>query len=230
MNARETLLELAVEAQSGRDVRERTVRAGCLIQASELLRFLQIAVADYDEASRRLTDHAQRSESMAQRRAPGPRLLEPDEIASAAVGEALDAVLYLRIETFYVFAKVLLDKLAQAVQGFFGHARGASLSRHSKLRANLGVYASLKNLSPPVQILELAESLDPIVAFRDEYVVHVQSPRLFKMTTGDADGRHHIASGQAFPGEIGATSANLDELLSEVEVYVEAICAYLRQK
>lgn len=236
MNARATLLELAVDAQSGREVRERMVRAGGLIQAAELLRFLEITVADYDEASRRLTDHAQRRESMAQGRAPGPRLLEPDEIESAAVGEELDAVLHLRIETFYVFAKLLLDKLAQAIEHFIGRDPDISLGKHSKLRTNLTNYSCVKNLSSPVEILRLAASLERIVAFREKQVVHAESPRAFKGTTFDADGKGLVAPGRVFPShdekeskQLNTASEGLHELLAEIDAYVEAICAYLRR-
>ncbi len=233
MRARETLVALAIEEQVGLAGREGAARTGGLVQAARLLRFLELTVAEYDEASKRFMEHARRQMRIAQGREPGPRPLEPDEVEGMREGEDLAAVLHLRIETFYVFAKVLLDKLAQAIQAYFGQGRGSSLSKHSKLRANLREYASQKGLSSPAGLLDLAESLDRrVVAFRESHVVHDQSPRSFKATMFDGEGRTRIAAGRLYPSENemeGAESEILHDLMSEIGTYGEEICAYIRE-
>jgi hypothetical protein len=232
MSARDKVIDLAIEGQEGLDGREAAVRTGGLIQAAQLLKYLELTLAEYDEASERFMKHVRRQMAIAQQREPVPRDLETDEVQALHDGEHLAAVLHLRIETFYVFAKVLLDKLAQAIEGFFGEGRTASLSKHSKLRANLREYVNQKGLSSPDEILDLAESLDQrIVAYRDYYVVHDQSARSFKATMFDGEGRTRIAAGRLYPRESemeGVQSEVLHDLMEGIEEYIASVCDFVR--
>jgi len=97
-------------------------------------------------------------------------------------------VLHLRIETFYVFAKILLDNTGQAIEQFHGQGRAASLERHSKVKKNLEFYAEQKQLELPPDLLRLVAEVDEeIVRYRDRFVTHEGSPRTIHGTLWSPD-------------------------------------------
>lgn len=82
--------------------------------------------------------------------------------------------LHLEIESFFLFAKILLDHIASAFQFYFNQARDMSLRSHDKLVKNLSKFCAQKNLaSPPKSLLRLAEELKSTVCdFRDYAIAH----------------------------------------------------------
>jgi hypothetical protein len=227
------LVDLAIEEGAGSG-REAAARTGGLLRAERLLRYLEVTVADCEQASKQLVAHARHQMEIAEQR-PGPRDLDPDEIEALGDGETLAAVLHLRIETFYVFAKVLLDQLAHAIECYFGRARATpiKITKHSELVDKLTDYASTIGLSSPERLLDRANSLTKtVVAFREKPIIHDQSPRSSKATSFDAEGRTRISDGRIFPSEDEmkwTESELLHVLMTEIEGYVEEVCFYLRE-
>jgi len=67
--------------------------------------------------------------------------------------ELLDKSFYLQktivldIESFYVFAKILLDKLARFIEQYFGQAKGCSLRSHDRFVKSFAKYVERIGLS-----------------------------------------------------------------------------------
>jgi hypothetical protein len=53
----------------------------------------------------------------------------------------LSILLHVEIESFYLFAKILLDKVAHSIEFYFGSVRKRPLDSHDDLYKNLTVYA-----------------------------------------------------------------------------------------
>lgn len=84
--------------------------------------------------------------------------------------------LRLDIRSFYMFAKIYLDKIARFVEFYFGHARGLSLDSHHKLTKHLANYCSHKGLRLPRDMPVIANDLkDRISDYRDQQVSHDKS-------------------------------------------------------
>lgn len=87
--------------------------------------------------------------------------------------------LHLEIETFYMFAKILLDKIAIGFGHYFGDARGFSLISHDKLRKKIKRYAEIKKLTPPPpDLISLTDTLQKeVVGYRDKEINHERETR-----------------------------------------------------
>jgi hypothetical protein len=187
------------------DERTYFVRIGALTQVGSLLEFLAISVEDYALARDAfLADVEERRDEM-RRHGPGVRRLTDEEVARMDERRRRITVLHFRIETFYVFGKILLDKVAQAIEHYFGQARNTSLARHSRVRRNLEEFARQKGLlAPPARFLEMLDELDRrVVEYRDRYVTHEDSPRTMKATSfiPGEPGVAMISVGRIYPSE-----------------------------
>ncbi|MCE7980781.1 MAG: hypothetical protein DYG89_06280 [Caldilinea sp. CFX5] len=89
--------------------------------------------------------------------------------------------LTLLIESFYLFAKLTLDKIALFIQLYFGQAKGLSLISHTQLYKNFGRYIQLKDLKEGELFLDLAGFFDRIITqYRDKQIIHLQNLRVSK--------------------------------------------------
>lgn len=137
--------------------------------------------------------------------------------------EASD-LLHLEIESFYVFAKILLDKLALCVAFYFGQVRCCSLASHDKLVKNWAAYASTKGLRDWQNFDAQARALKERVSeFRDKSVEHEKSPRTTYGTVFDlTDGKPRLMQSRVMPKESDtqAESEAVCDLLPAVDAYI----------
>jgi len=149
-------------------------------------------------------------------------------------GLELQTLVHLEIESAYLLAKILLDRLAMHVEYVFGQARGRSLGSHHKLIDNLDAYARDRGLTgPPTALLEKARSLrEKISNYRDGEITHATNPRVTRGTTVSLEGRVAISGGMLYPTEHdqigGHDSLTPLELGALLDDYVEELVAYLR--
>ena len=78
-----------------------------------------------------------------------PRYLSPEERHAISRHSEVIALIHLDIETFYLFAKILLDRIATGIEVWFGAARSMSVSSHSKLTRNCERYARCIGIELP---------------------------------------------------------------------------------
>src|SRR5713226_7399573 len=101
----------------------------------------------------------------------------------------LSILVHLEIESFYLFAKILLDKIAHSIEFYFGPVRKRPLDSHDDLCKNLPVYAEQKELVLSPDFLKLATELKKDVSdYRDYEIAHEKSPRRIRGTIFYADG------------------------------------------
>ena len=119
--------------------------------------------------------------------------------------ERLTALVQLEIECYFVFSKILLDRLAQAIEIYFGRVRGVSIHTHHLLAENLEPYARNRKLRAYRALWRHARSLQvKISAFRDKFIVHESSPRTVK-SLSFTRGRVNMAVSRIYPKDSDVT-------------------------
>lgn len=147
------------------------------------------------------------------------------------VGE--DALrLYLRIETFYLFAKVLLDRLARLIPHYFGHADGVKLSKHSGLKHALPAFAEQKGLTLPARLTDKVDELQRRISdYRDKTIAHGHSPRTYRRTAIYLSSGEAMISTHRLYSEAETDAPRQSEtprtLLPLIEAYVDELVAFL---
>jgi hypothetical protein len=165
----------------------------------DLIRFLEVTAAEYYQANTAWFDSMERwnAEVMANIEAHGGGPAEETAETAKLEKEVVEAglILYLRIETFYLFAKILIDKLARLIPHYFGEARGVGIRAHSRLADHdaLPEFAEQKGLTAvPRSLATLIKEVGKRVSdYRDHLITHAKSPRTmrdiaFQMDTGEA--------------------------------------------
>ena len=100
-------------------------------------------------------------------------------------------LLQYRVETFYVFARVLLDDVAGLIDRVLAPNR-IMLGKHSGLAKHLPAVGAERGLVGHAEVHAQAQALSvSVVDFRDDHVVHrsAKNPRVTKQLNVDAGGR-----------------------------------------
>jgi len=204
---------MASERQRGAGVLADAVLT--LSQVAETLRKLEFILEDYEAA----------------RQGYMTALGDPGNIPDM---NEVPVLLALRVETFYLFARILLDQIARVVRGAFGSAgtKKVPLSGHTELRKNLACYAAQKGLKPvPDSLTSLIERVSSdIVDFRDDYVTHDAASRRIKATMFDrSTGSVSVVISTLMPreGETEVTAYTPPELMETIDTYVTAVIDYI---
>ena len=138
----------------------------------------------------------------------------------------LHTLVLLEIESFYIFAKIFLDKIALFIQNYFGPARGISLRSHDKLEKEYERFRLVKGLNYPQGFSQSIIFLKKNISdYRDKQISHMYSQKAFKGITWGVNKRMKITTGQLFP-----TSSNSKLLPSEdLALLLQAIDTYIQQ-
>jgi hypothetical protein len=133
----------------------------------------------------------------------------------------------LDIESFYLFAKILLDRLAGLVEFYFGPARRLSLASHDALTNNIEKYLSAKNLpalDPQLQA-QTKEMRRRISDFRDYCISHDKAPGVHRgMSFTLAHAQLHVPSDKTGAAQ---NTEPVDRLYEAVGDYFDSWIAYL---
>ena len=191
---------------------------------SQLIRyheFLAIVVGRYKRASDVFVASTRELQSTMKR---GTHEVSEEQQALHVECQNLTTSLHLEIESFYLFAKILLDKVARALEFYFGQARKLSLDSHDDLVKRLEKYASFKKLVLPDDFLKLARQLKADISdHRDYEIAHEKSPRTLHATAFDSEGVTKIASIKFSPTarDQQVETKPLDDLMMELGRYIE---------
>ena len=155
---------------------------------------------------------------------PGPYQTPEQRDRLNELDKATD-VLHLEIESFYLFAKILLDAVARALEKYFGQGRACSLDSHHDLIDNFETYSKQKDLVVPTDFVEKAETLRKNISnFRDHDIAHDKRLNRVTGTALTHDGRATIiATSTVVPPEDfkpQATSIHVGELISSLDKYI----------
>jgi hypothetical protein len=184
--------------------------------------FLHYIVERYQAVSRDYVENMKTINEMFQRGVSGDSFTK-EEAAILDQGTVLHDRLHLEIESFYLFAKIFLDKVAHFLEFYFGQDRGRSLDSHDQLVKNIASYSESKGLALPTEFLELAETLKRAISdHRDYQIAHEKSPRTMYGTLYDLDGKTRITQVRLNPTDRDqqVESTPLEELLAAAERYL----------
>lgn len=141
--------------------------------------------------------------------------------------------LHLEIEAFYLFAKILLDKISLSIQFYFGVARSLSLASHGKLTRNIDKYIKTKGLTINPELVEHIKKLkEDISDFRDYQIQHIpdyRQGRIIRGTGFDREGNARISLMALYPTERDKqyNSKLLPEMLSDIEEYIVQVIDFI---
>ena len=169
------------------EVQHSNVFAFSWSKITRRLAFLDIIERKYLEASEAFIANSEACQSLIK---PGDHLVGPELAALQEEGIGLSAELHLQIESYYLFAKIVLDDVARAIEYYFGTARGLPLNSHDDLAKNLDQYATAKALGVDAELTAaIADLKHRISDVRDYKISHEKSPRTMTGTMWDRDNR-----------------------------------------
>jgi hypothetical protein len=122
-------------------------------QISRYSAFLDVILKRYEDASRQLF---QNTKALQETLLPGQNPVSSSQMALHEEGVRLTILVHLEIESFYLFAKILLDKVARSLEFYFGQEREKSLDSHDDLVKNFESYAGAKSLTLPADFMAIA--------------------------------------------------------------------------
>jgi len=141
----------------------------------------------------------------------------------------------LEIESSYLFAKILLDKIAKTIEFYFGPERGLSLNSHSELNKSIEQYVIKKSIeiNPELKkvMLELEEDIS---GFRDKQIAHIckeRNPRIIRGISFADDKKANMVLSHLYPDHKDASkkSASPEELLLLIAKYIEMIMKLIEE-
>lgn len=157
--------------------------------------------------------------------------LDTEQLELFSSMSSLQKAIQMDIEAFYIFSKMLLDKLAAFIEYHFGSAQKASLASHDKLTKHLSEFARQKKLECRDGLLKLALSLkEDIIDFRDKQIVHGFHPRrmIGLVYTGSDDIRTSASNLYPRPDEVSVQSMPLSLLLRRLNKYTRYVCWFCK--
>lgn len=191
-----------------------------LAQVARYVRFLGLVHSRYTRISKIVSARFEKiSEQML-----ANRDMTAEEQADVLDGWKYDALVHLEIESFYLFANILLSKIAQCIEDYFGPARGLTLKSHSNLCKFIEAYAKDKELNLPESWIKSADDLKCAVTdYRDKNIAHFKNPRALHGTTFTKDGVTGMTTIMLYPKETDATSTsrNIDDLYKDISGYCD---------
>lgn len=201
-----------------------------LWQATRYYDFLQLIIKRYRIASRNYEAHARRMMATTL-----------DESSSATSGEVAGLIeagqarytrLHLEIESFYMFATILLNKIANLVEDYFGQARQCSLISHNELRKSYKKFANEKGITIPKELGGNLERLQTtVVDYRNKQVAHLRNPRVLKGTAFDKLGNSKIVLGYIYPRETDKLLSSpkvIDDVMQDIDFYIRQVITLIK--
>lgn len=204
--------------------------ATCFSQIERYHQFLEIILKRYSKASNDYINIWGNFYQISRKAKP----LKGDAKKLYEDGINLGTILHLEIESFYLFAKILLDKVSLAIEFYFGCARKASLHSHDKLAKNLSAFLKDKKLPDFSEKLmqHLKELKIDIIDYRDKQIIHEKSPKKMCATSFNITSKESaIIATKIYPDEndTQAASIPLDKIMNNIDQYLKEIIEYISE-
>lgn len=202
--------------------------AFCFAQIRRYYDFLRIILHYYEAASKAVVENTRLMQEFGK---SGVKGWTDEQRKELNRGYELSTELHLQIESFYIFAKILLDKIAQAVYFYFGNSKTSFQSHHTMID-NLQTYTTEREVSPPPKTLleKMSEIRVKVSNFRDEVIIHQYAPRAMKATMFDyTTGETWLVDHRIHPkeGERQRESLPPTQLIKDLDDYIEEVFSYL---
>jgi hypothetical protein len=160
----------------------------------------------------------------------GTALVSPELAALMSESYPLKSELDLEIESYYLFAKIVLDDVARGIEYYFGPQRGLALNSHDDLAKRLEAYATAKGLTLSREFLDnIVDLKRRICDFRDQQIAHETSPRTTHATTWSRESGSRMVGTRLYPKatDSPSESATPVELRVLVKAYLDQVAEFL---
>jgi hypothetical protein len=190
--------------------------------------YLQIIYERYEQANALFVEAIQRRlRNQAESKPTGSRAMTTQECQEFQESVDLGKKLHLEIESFYLFANILLDRVASTCRYYYWKKPNWN---HMQVVRNLATICTKRSLSvTPPDLLTLPEELQKlIVEYRNKYVEHLEEPRIIFATSWGPEQRAKIQPTFLYPepeeiGLLQKPSDDLMALLSRLALYMTAM-------
>ena len=190
--------------------------------------FLQIIIQRHTDES---SEYIQKGQAVFAPREPGVRTLTAEEQSLWAEWMHLTILVHLEIESFYLFAKILLDQVAHALEFYFGPVRKRSLDSHDKLVKHLEDFSTGNNLHLPSELMVLARELKETISdHRDYQIAHEKSPKTVHGTVVSGDQTRMITF-RGYPQSKNDRTVQTEppeELLKKIDQYLNLVMEFVK--
>lgn len=223
MGAIEDLSAFVAAERMRFQLRDNNIFAQSMGQIGQYRRFLALVVGRYQMASEAFVKNTKAMQDAVVDR---PQEVGPPHDEAVALMTSL----HLEIESFYLFAKILLDKMARSIEYYFGPARGLALDSHDDLVKRFTGYAEAETLTVAPGLVQRAASWkDRVSDYRDYNIAHEKSPRTLRATAFDADGRTRMVLVRLYPTDRDQQieSESPDKLLPDLDAYIQEMLGFL---
>jgi len=219
--------EAFIADERGRfDTRENNLFAFAFRDIAIYRRFLAITQARYTSVGAEYVACVGAfNERIQKRPEPNSPMTTEEDGLYQRMGE-LSVALRLEIESFYLFAYILLDKIAGAVAFYFEGNANTGSHRHATLIKTFDQYSQRKGLAKPEGFIELATDLGThIAAFRNFQIVHETGLRAIRGTGWRAGEGARLTVSNLYPdpGEAHYETRPLGGLAEQVDDYLAAV-------
>lgn len=205
-------------------LRDNNVLGQSMSQIGQYREFLGIILDRYGEASTAFVENTRAMQKAAKDHSADAGSLHDEAVV-------LKTKLHLEIESFYLFAKILLDKMARSIEYYFGPERGLPLDSHDDLAKRLVDYAAAKQLDVTEDFVSKSNSWKERVSdYRDYHIAHEKSSRTLRATAFDAEGQTSMVLVRLYPlgGDRQVESEPLENLLPELDQYIQNLVEFLK--
>jgi hypothetical protein len=199
------------------------------------LSHLKIATDDAVEAE---AEYVRAQGAFSAGTAPGMTTIEGEQLQTWLLSRRAYFLLHYRIDTFYVFARVLLDDIAALVNEALPRSKGRQIGKkHKGVVRSLEAITTDEDVSGWEPVATRARDLtERVKDFRDDYVVHRSSakPRTLRSMVLSPEGTARMSvGGVIYPTESDEVrqlaSEDPRELMAALEGYVDAVLDLLEQ-
>ncbi len=198
-------------------------------EISHYLQYLYILSVEYEQISKLFMTNSKALQNTFKNQV-GSNPITVEQEALYAKNREITTRLHLKIESFYLFAKILLDKISVSLEYYFGSQRSLSLNSHDQLTKNIERYIKAKGITLSAGFVDEVKKLKVDISdFRDYQIQHVSPERrgrLVRATMWDGDGSTSISMTTMYPKEGEESQKNsrkINELISELESYIENV-------
>lgn len=199
-----------------------------LAQPARYLGFIETIMGRYAESSYEFMTSIRSLQSSVSK---GSRELTANDIKQLEANAKLAQLVHLEIESFYLFAKILLNKLALFVQDYFGKVQGCPLTSHDGLSKKIHQYVQDTELRLPDGFIERCVWLkEHISDFRDKQISHLKNPRSMYVTMFNLNNPNaRIGITNLYPNDRELQRSQIESeelpiLLIELYAYIDQIC------
>jgi hypothetical protein len=201
--------------------------------------FLRMILQRYGETCTEFMSAVMHLRNKGGQQGPGPYEPAAEDLALLNKIDNLSPWIQLDSESFYVFAKILLDRIAKFLEDYFRPARSEKdllrgytfKGRHNVITAKFANFAAARKLFVPPAFGPLADEVrEKIADFRDKHITHNDNMRVLHATAFALNGsamprmmKSPTSSRAWEPGSKQVESIAIHALMALLDRYLDAV-------